>query len=409
MKHKFKAAIFLVLVITAATWYGREAIAKNKAEDIKNIISEVSTRVLRDEDASGFSFKNKKVQAQFHFNKELEDYIKKQMRSYTSKAMAVVVMDNDTGKVISLLSYDKKEKQFGRSMALIASHPSASLSKIISAADLIENAGYNPWTNIQTRGRGTTLYKYQLKKELKWSRRITLAKAFAYSNNAAIGKAVIQNSSALSLYKMAMSFGFNKSISNHLKLPKSVFQMPKNQYNLAELASGFNTETMISPLHAALFASIVANDGVLKKPKLLKSLTYKGETIIEDENSSDDEEKVLSYETATTLSQLMTKTVEYGTARKSFRRLRRKLKRLLEIGGKTGSITGGIPEGKRDWFAAYSRPKDKSDRGISVSVMCIQGEKWRAKSSYLAKTIIEYYYKRIKKLETPSNRVFARK
>lgn len=409
MKHKFKTVVILAAFAGVGLWYSDKLAVERKAEELDSLITEVSTRVLRDEKVTDFMFDKNKVQTEFHFNEELEKYIKKQMRIYTSKAMAVVVMDNETGNVISLLSYDKKEKKYGRSMALIASHPSASLSKIISAADLIENAGFNPWTNIQTRGKGTTLYKYQLKKELKWSRRISLEKAFAYSNNAAFGKAVIQNSTASSLFKMAKSFGFNKRISNHLRLPKSVFHLPKNQFNLAELASGFNRETMISPLHAAVFASIVANDGVLKKPKLLRSLTYKGEIIIEDEQSPNDEEKVLSYETAVSLSQLMTKTIEFGTARKSFRRFKRKLKRLLEIGGKTGSITGGIPKGKRDWFAAFSRPKDKSNNGISVSVMSIQGEKWRAKSSYLAKNIIEYYYNKIEKLDTPSDRVVARK
>lgn len=404
-----KLKIFLLTLVLSGfgAWKGHEWYELQKKEEYKNLISEVSQRLINEQIAHEFTFNEKNVEAQFSFDKDLEDYIKKQMRLYTSKAMAIVVMKNDTGEVLSLLAFDKEKKEFGRAMAILATHPSASLSKIVSAADLIENAGYSPWTDIVTRGKGTTLYKYQLKKEHRWNRRISLEKAFAYSNNAAFGKAAIHNSSASSLYDMALNFGFNKRITQFLKLPKSKFEMPEDQFNLAELASGFNRETMISPLHAAVFASIVANGGVFKKPKMLRSLKYgEKELLKEDETGV---QRVLSYDAATQLAQLMEKTVEYGTAKRSFRRFDRKLKKKLEIGGKTGSITGGIPMGKRDWFSAYSKPKKGEGGGISVSVMCIQGDKWRAKSSYLAKNIIEYYYKRIEKLDPSKQRVFAKK
>jgi peptidoglycan glycosyltransferase len=331
------------------------------------------------------------------------------MKRYTSKATAVVVLNNNTGEVLSLLSYDKDTDTYGRSMALMATHPSASLSKIVAAADLIENAGYFPWTEIKTRGKGTTLYKYQLKKDHRWNRNITLEKAFAYSNNAAFGKAAILNSNAGSLFDMAKSFGFNSSIAKFLKLPKSTFRMPTSDFNLAELASGFNKQTMISPLHAAVFASIVANNGVLIKPRVVRELSVDEHSIIDKIPPGEKRGvKVLDEETATQLKQLMSKTIKYGTAKKSFRTMKRSLKKRLEIGGKTGSITGGIPAGKRDWFTSYSKLKDSDNSGISVSVMSIQGELWRAKSSYLAKNIIEYYYKRIQKEEL-NKRVFAKK
>ena len=35
-----------------------------------------------------------------------------------------------------------------------------------------------------------------------------------------------------------------------------------DEYGLAEMASGFNRETLISPLHGAMIASVFANDGV---------------------------------------------------------------------------------------------------------------------------------------------------
>jgi len=407
MKHSLFILTISLFIFFGYRW-NNARIEEQKDREFIKLVGEVSHRILNDQVISSFDYENKKIKTDFYFNEQLESYIKKQMKLYASKAIAVVVLDNDSGKVISLLSYERESKKFGRSMALLASHPSASLSKIVTAADLIENAGYNPWTDIVTRGKGTTLYKYQLKKEHRWNRKISLEKAFAFSNNAAFGKAAIHNSTAASLYEMALSFGFNKRLSTVLKLPKSIFQMPKDQFNLAELASGFNTETMISPLHAAVFASIVANNGSLKRPKLIRSLHVNDENLLDEEISFEDE-KVLSSEAADQLARLMTKTVEFGTARKSFRRMRKKLKNRLEIGGKTGSITGGFPEGKRDWFSAYARPKSGTNKGISVSVMSIQGAMWRAKSSYLAKNIIEYYYRQIEKTDVRDKQVYAKK
>ncbi len=401
-------AVSILLVGFAIFHWNESRLEDKKNKEFISLVGEVSHRILNDQVLESFEFGKKRIKTEFYFNEQLESYIKKQMKRYASKAIAIVVLDNDSGKVISLISYEREKKKFGRSMALLASHPSASLSKIVTAADLIENAGYNPWTDIVTRGKGTTLYKYQLKKNHRWNRTISLEKAFAYSNNAAFGKASIHNSTAASLYEMAQSFGFNKRLSTVLRLPKSIFHLPKDQFNMAELASGFNTETMISPLHAAVFASIVANDGNLKRPKLIKSLHYGDENLLDEEISFEDE-KVLSSEAADQMAQLMSKTVEFGTARKSFRKMRRKLKRRLEIGGKTGSITGGFPEGKRDWFSAYAKPKNGKNNGISVSVMSIQGPMWRAKSSYLAKNVIEYYYRQIEKAGAEDKQVFAKK
>ena len=36
-----------------------------------------------------------------------------------------------------------------------------------------------------------------------------------------------------------------------------------SSYGLAELASGFNKGTMMSPVHGAIIASVIANGGVL--------------------------------------------------------------------------------------------------------------------------------------------------
>ena len=90
---------------------------------------------------------------------------------------------------------------------------------------------------------------------------------------------------------------------------------------------------------------------------------------------------------------MMEHTVKRGTARGAFRARKTRKIRDIEIGGKTGSITGGLPYGKRDWFVSYAKPKgEESDKGISICVMIVNVKKWYIKSHYLAKNIIQYYY-----------------
>lgn len=176
---------------------------------------------------------------------------------------------------------------------------------------------------------------------------------------------------------------------------KSNIHGASDDYHLAELASGFNDETVISPVHAATMASIIANNGVLKSPRVISRLVDSKTGEIVWENALV-EKRVLSAEASKEMQGMMEMTIDGGTARKSFRKMNTGYKNALEIGGKTGSITGGKPFGKRDWFAAYAIPRDSErGKGISISVMNVNVKRWHVKSTMLAKNIIEYYYNNI--------------
>ena len=98
----------------------------------------------------------------------------------------------------------------------------------------------------------------------------------------------------------------------------------------------------------------------------------------------------------------MVDVVKNGTARRLSRKLKSKVKGQLLLGGKTGSITGGMPYGKRDWFVGFAMPKNGKSKGISFAVMHINQKKWYVRSTYIAKNIIDYYYK---ELNRPDKRV----
>lgn len=340
------------------------------------------------------------VGLQYAINSELEEYVKRIISRYRSAHVAVVVMDNDSGNLLVSLGHSRGSDEFGPALPFTATHPAASLFKIITAADLLENTPVTEDSQFKFHGRGTTLYRRQLERtNNRWARYQSLEKAFAFSNNVVFGKAAINQSNAESIMKMAYEFGFNRDLMDEVNLSRSVVEMPQNQYGLAELASGFNRDTLISPIHAAAISAAIANGGEFIAPKLLQEVTdlSTGEVLWHGARKA---KEVLSRENAQALRQMMELTVEKGTARGSFRRFDRKVRNLIVVGGKTGSISGGMPDGKRDWFTAFAIPKDSAaGKGISISVMIVNDAKWYVKSSYLAKEIIEYYYKRIMRIE----------
>jgi cell division protein FtsI/penicillin-binding protein 2 len=341
---------------------------------------------------------NKPLKIEYTFNDKLTVFVKELLKQYRSDYTTITVIDNETGKLLSAVGYDGRGNRFDKNLVMTSTHPSASLIKIVTTAELLSNSSVKKETMFDFRGRSTTLFRYQLNQSRanRYDKTQNFETAFAKSNNVIFGKAAIKNTTSENLVKMAEGFGFNRPIMKEFSFLKSEIHQAKDDFSLAELASGYNIETMISPIHAAMMASVIANDGVLRMPRMISRIVdpKTGENLWLDEAPLD--KRVITAETSKEMHEMMGMTIDGGTARRSFRKMNNGYKDNLEIGGKTGTITGGTPFGKRDWFAAYALPRDKTKgKGISISVMNVNVKKWHVKSSMLAKNVIEYYYKNI--------------
>ncbi len=373
--------------------------AKNKENYVlKNIRDIISNSFLDTEDWISFvKVNNRNYKIEYSFDKELEGFIKERLRRYSSDYASVVVINNDTGELLTAIDYTRSTRKFGRNVTFSSSHPAASIFKVITAADLLENSEIEPDTVLKYKGRSTTLYKYQLKNmPSKWNRWTSFQKAFAYSNNVIFGKAAINNLSPESLHEMATRFRFNEDLLEELNLGISKFQVAEGTYNLAELASGFNQITMMNPIHGAVIASIVANDGLFQRPVLIKNI----EDIHTEKKAWSNNgfgEQILTEKVAHKLKEMMILTSKKGTARAFHYQLKKKLRDNLIYGGKTGTLTGGAPYGKRDWFVTFAMPQEGMSKGISICVMNINVNKWYVKSTILAKEIVDFYYGKYKK------------
>jgi len=374
----------------------------------EEIFKYIQNKIAHSSDFPEFvDYKNKRYEIKYTIDSGLQRFVDQLLRSYRSDFAAVVIVHNESGSILASSTYSRSTDQKHNDVLFQADHPSASLFKIITAAHLIENAEFEIDSSIPMFGRATTLYKSQLSTKRRYGRStVDLKSAFAKSHNSFFGKAAIlttdtkvvvqnENSQKLKIMQMAKKMGFDRNLMIDMPLDKSVLMVPGESYELAELASGYNTQTKVTPFHAAILSSIVANDGFLRPLHVI--------TEIIDTSSQDRiyrlthkgiprKKRALSLESARKLQDVMEYTIVRGTASSAFRGAKKEVLRNNRIGGKTGSITGGNPYGKRDWFSSYMIPIGRPELGISVVVMNVNIHHWYVRSSYLARRIYEFYY-----------------
>jgi cell division protein FtsI/penicillin-binding protein 2 len=320
----------------------------------------------------------------------LQVFIDRLLRRSRTVQAAVVVMDPFDGRVLAMVSRDAGGQT--ANLCLQSEFPAASLFKIVSAAAVLEDAGYGPDQTLFFDGRRHTLYKNQLQNtQGRYTTRTSLRKAFAASNNSVFGKLGIYALGRDTLGEYADRFLFNRTIPFDLPVTVSTLPLPQDDYGLAEIASGFNKRTLMSPLHAAMLSAAVVNSGRIQRPQLVAAIAEPADNLIYQARDS-----VLATAvepaTAAQLKLLMQDVVRYGTTRKAFSRLRRHtLLQNLELGAKTGSINDRGDRFRYDWITAFALAPDRS-AGICLGIVMVHGEKLGTRATELGRAIIEYYF-----------------
>ena len=268
----------------------------------------------------------------------LQKYILDLLRRSLTHQAAVVVLKPKTGQILAMAGYRKVPKTGEREyLCLKADFPAASLFKIVSAAAAIEARGFTPGKTVVFRGMKHTLYNSQLRrKEGRYSRKTSFRKAFAGSINPVFGKIGIYDLGRKFMVEYADRFLFNQEIPFDLPVGVSRLRIPADDFGLAEIASGFNRRTRISPIHASLITAAVANHGVIIEPWLVRRIKDESGAILYRARFSR-LGRPIEEGTAKQLKILMKETVVYGTCRKAFLPLRRKKQfKDIELGAKQG-------------------------------------------------------------------------
>ncbi|MDI6797383.1 MAG: penicillin-binding transpeptidase domain-containing protein [Desulfatibacillaceae bacterium] len=308
-----------------------------------------------------------------------------------SKALGIVVSDPDTGRILALAGWADGQMQARACWEML--FPAASIFKVVTAAEALDQFGLSANSPMFFNGRKHTLYRSQLTPaNNRYSEEISFAEAFAESINPVFGKLGIHTVGLERLLARANTLGFGRLWDLDMPAIPSIAPGREADFGIAEMASGFNRSTQMTPIHGAALAGALINGGNLIAPWIIESIEgengeilYKGRPEIL--------EKVGSRQAVDDLEAMMVQTVLTGTARSTFANAKRdRILKNLTIGGKTGSINDSDDHTIRyDLFVGFAK-HNVDQRKLAVSVIVAHHEFIGTRAAQYARSIIRHHF-----------------
>ncbi|MBN2715690.1 MAG: penicillin-binding protein, partial [Deltaproteobacteria bacterium] len=174
-----------------------------------------------------------------------------------------------------------------------------------------------------------------------------------------------------------------------ISVKPSAIDIPSDRLEKARASAGF-WHSHLSPLHGAVIAQSIAQDGAMLRPYIVDHVEDRDGNVIY-QSSPKYIGRTVEKDTARQLIEAMKVTVERGTARSAFadRRGNRTIPGV-EVAGKTGTLNGERPYRAYSWFVGLA-PAD--DPEVAIAVLIVNEPKWRIKSSWTAAQILREYFK----------------
>lgn len=300
-------------------------------------------------------------------DRSLQTYAADQLKG---KRGAVVVLRPDTGEILAMASKpdfdpsgiqnnweslikDSKSPLLNR--AAEGLYPPGSIFKLVVASSILKNNLQDE--EIECTGE-VSVDGYIIKDSSgKAHGRLTLAEALKYSCNSYFIKQglKLKNNNMLS---EAVKFRFNKGVQADMRIAASVFPNKLDSKSVAEQSIG-QGEVLMTPLHAAMMASAIANKGVMMSPYAVSSIVG-GEGQIIKEFKPKQLGQVMDAATAEKIRDMMVEVVKSGTGTKA------KVSKVA-VAGKTGTAEVGGDKKSHAWFVGFA-PADNPRVAIAVLI-----------------------------------------
>jgi peptidoglycan glycosyltransferase len=353
----------------------------------------------RDELLSGFDFQQRALvderfvvpltgarQAVLTLAPDLNRFLDDLLDRYEVPYAGVVALEPQTGKVLAYVSHSSAEPE-ARDHVLDASAPAASLFKLVTSAALLEH-GVGPDTSTCYHGGASRLTMAELVDNPKLDTAcLSFGQALGWSVNAVFGKLALKRLDPKTLGRYAGAFGFGEALPFDVPTQPSSIEIPTSEVEFARTAAGF-WHMRLSPLHAAMMAATIANQGRMMRPQLVERvLDEKGKLLLKSEPVL--HRSVLERRTAEQIARMMRMTVTSGTAKKFF--FDDKGNPFLpgvEVAAKTGTLSKERPYRGYTWwvgFAPAAAPK------IAVAALLVNSPKWRIKAGYVGREALRHY------------------
>lgn len=289
-----------------------------------------------------------------------------------NKKGAIVVMEPSTGKILALQAYpdfdpntvaqnwetlrdDEDSSLVNR--ATQGLYPPGSTFKVITALAALEY--YSDWKDFTYECTGEATFENKVIHcyNNKAHGTVDMKKAIATSCNcyfAELGKRI----EAENIRKKAEDFYFNQNYPFVLahSISQVALQKKSQENEIVETAIG-QGKTLTTPLHMAMVASAIANDGIMMKPYIVDHIQYYNGDISKT-TVPEKIKQVISVEEADIITDMMVSCVTEGTgtAAQIYG---------IEVAGKTGTAENATGS-DHSWFIGFAPANDPK---IAVAVM----------------------------------------
>lgn len=312
---------------------------------------------------------------------------------------AAVALDLRDNSVLAFAAHSHMDPEVDPHEVLTTAWaPAASTFKLVTAAALLESKKVGPTTRVCFHGGLRGISDRMLIDDPKRDKRCeSLSSAIAHSHNLVMAKLAHRHLSPSALGDVARRMGFASDIPFEFPVEPSPISIPTQPKEMAKVAAGFwHVDT--SPLHAAVFTSVLARGGLYQPPTIVRQyLDHRGR---DETPRIAPARRVLTQTVADRVGQMMIGTTTTGTARSSFRdpKSRKPFVPGVDVAGKTGSLTGRrAPALNYNWFVGFA-PADKPE--VAVAVLLANEPKWQIKAHYPARRLIQVYLSRRELIET---------
>lgn len=190
---------------------------------------------------------------------------------------------------------------------------------------------------------------------------VDINEAFAESCNASFANIGLEIDND-SLNELCDSMLFNKNMPIAFESSKSKFSLSNDSGDSMTMETCIGQgKTMVSPLHMALVASAVCNDGMVMRPYIIDRIENLNE-IEQKKNEPSEYKKIMSKDEADFLEQIMSEVIEYGTGSKLS-------EQSYQAFGKTGTAqVSDSTDQTNAWFVGYAKKEGYNDIAIAVIV-----------------------------------------
>jgi len=188
---------------------------------------------------------------------------------------------------------------------------------------------------------------------------VTLLDAFVRSCNTTFADLAIQLG-AVDIGITSEALGFNTDIPYEWAVPQAAWDTESLLNDPAALGqSGIGErDVRVTPLHMAMIAGAVANNGLVANPYLVKRIYDSGGETVETVEPTEFG-RAMAPETASVLAQMMERVVTEGTGRLA-------AVPAVRVAGKTGTATGAS-EFSNPWFIGFA-PVDNPTIALAVLI-----------------------------------------